>query len=203
MTNLHAEDRYNRLAIAVELLRNGYRTRIIQAETGLTAGAIRKLCWGILGKPATPGLLPEASSVTISWGRCADAALFAGIYHEVGGDSIYRNVDLYLVLDAHSIYQIVREQIDQMPTCQRDERPKILDINHAWVIARDLRARTAVLAVCSDLSCRYHNLLVVGSHKKLACALCQAPARPISQASQRAAAFQLPRGGNVWGERVP
>ena len=137
--NARAENRYDRLAAALELLRNGYRTRIIQAATGLFAGAIRKLCWGIRGKPATPGLLPEASSVTISWGRCADAALFAGIYHEVGGDSIYRNVDLYLVLDAHSIYQIVREQIDQMPTCQRDERPKILDINHAWVIARDLR----------------------------------------------------------------
>lgn len=187
MTNLHAEDRYNRVAAAVELLRNGYRTRIVQAETGLPAGAIRKLCWNVLGKPATPGQLPEASSVTISWGRCADAALFAGIYYEVGGDSIYRNVDPYLVLHAHSIYQIVRGQIDQMPTRQSDERPKVLDINHAWVIARDLRSKTAVLAICSNQSCRYHNLLVVGSHKQLACALCHAPAQPISKVSQRSA----------------
>jgi flagellar transcriptional activator FlhC len=188
MTNVRAEDRYNRLASAVELLRNGYRTRIVQAATGLPAGAIRKLCSSVLGKPATPGQLPEASSVTISWGRCADAALFAGIYHEIGGESIYRNVDPYLVLHAHSIYQIVREQIDRMPTRRSDERPKILDINHAWVIARDLRAKTAVLAVCSNLGCRYHNLLVVGSHKQLACALCLAPARPISQASHRCTA---------------
>lgn len=184
MTNLRAEDRHNRLTAALDLLRNGYRTRIVQAETGLPAGAIRKLCRVVLGKAATPGQLPEASSVTISWGRCADAALFAGIYHEIGGVSIYRHVDPYLVLAAHSIYQIVREQIDRTPIRRSDERPKLLDINHAWVIARDLRARTAVLAVCRNLTCRYHNLLVVGSHKKLACALCQSPTQPISQTTR-------------------
>ncbi|BAU49598.1 transcriptional activator [Sulfurifustis variabilis] len=183
--NARVENRYDRLAAALELLRNGYRTRIVQAATGLPAGAIRKLCSDVLGKPATPGQLPEASSVTTSWGRYADAALFAGIYHEIGGDDIYRYVDPYLVLHAHSIYQIVREQMDRMPTRRGDERPTVMDINHAWVIARDLRAKTAVLAVCSNLSCRYHNLLVVGSHKQLACALCHAPAQPFSQGSLR------------------
>lgn len=181
--NARTENRYDRLAAALELLRNGYRTRIVQAVTGLPAGAIRKLCWDVLGKAATPGQLPETSSVTMSWGRYADAALFAGIYYEIGGDAIYRYVDPYLVLHTHSIYQIVREQLDGMPTRRGDERPRLLDINHAWVIARDLRAGTAVLAVCSNLGCRYHNLLVVGSHKQLACALCHAPARPISRVS--------------------
>lgn len=176
----HIEDRYARLTLAAELLSNGYRTRIVQAETGLPLGALRKLCRSVLGRGSTPGQLPEASSVTVSWGRCADAALLAGIYYTIGGDDIYRNVDPYLVLSAHSIYRIVRDQIDRTPVRDGDERPKLLDINHAWVIARDLRARTAALAECSNASCGYYSLLVVGSHKKLACALCHAPATPIT-----------------------
>lgn len=176
----HIEDRYARLSLAAELLQNGYRTRIVQAETGLPAGALRKLCRRVLGKSSTPGQLPEASSVTVSWSRCADAGLLAGIYYEIGGDYIYRNVDPHLVLAAHSIYLIVRDQMDRTPVRDGEENPKLVDINHAWVIARDLRARTAVLAACSNGSCSSYTLLVVGSHKKLVCALCQAPAHPIN-----------------------
>lgn len=62
MTNLRAEDRHNRLTAALDLLRNGYRTRIVQAETGLPAGAIRKLCRVVLGKAAHRGSCPRRAA---------------------------------------------------------------------------------------------------------------------------------------------
>ena len=50
----------------------------------------------------------------------------------------------------------------------------LLDINAAWVIARDLRAGTAMLRRCK---CGYPTMLLPYQHKRMLCPICQAPVR--------------------------
>ena len=151
---------------ALTLIRCGFRTKIIEYATGLRTRLVRHLYKEIWGRSPTAGMLPQSVNVVRSWERLAQASLFADMYHGLNGSLIYRQVDITRVLDAYRAYMMLHTQM-ALPN-----RP--LDINTAWVIARDLRGGSAILRRCK---CGYPTMLVVHQHKKMLCPICQAPVR--------------------------
>jgi len=151
---------------ALTLIRCGFRTKIVEHATGLRMSIVRQLYKEIWGCSPTPGMLPQSVNVVKSWGRLAQASLFADMYHGLHGSIIYRQVDITRVLCAYRAYVMLHNQM-ALP-----KQP--LDINAAWVIARDLRAGTAMLRRCK---CGYPTMLLAHQHKKMLCPICQAPVR--------------------------
>lgn len=152
---------------ALMLIRCGFRTKIIEHATGLRMSIVRHLYKEIWGCSPTPGMLPQSVNVVKSWERLAQASLFADVYHGLYGSAIFRDVDITRVLCAYRAYAMLHTQMALSSL--------LLDINAAWVIARDLRAGTARLTRCK---CGYPTMLLTHQHKRMLCPICQAPVRP-------------------------
>lgn len=152
---------------ALTLIRCGFRTKIIEHATGLRMSVVRHLYKEIWGCSPTPGMLPQSVNVVKSWERLAQASLFADVYHRLYGSVVYRDVDITRVLRAYRTYAMLHAQM-ALPS-------QLLDINAAWVIARDLRAGTARLTRCK---CGYPTMLLAHQHKRMLCPICHAPVRP-------------------------
>lgn len=151
---------------ALTLIRCGFRTKIIEHATGLRMKIVRQLYKEIWGCSPTPGMLPQSVNVVKSWDRLAQASLFADVYHGLHGSAIYRQVDIAHVLRAYRAYAMLHAQMALSN--------QLLDINAAWVIARDLRAGTARLTRCK---CGYPTMLLAHQHKRMLCPICQGPVR--------------------------
>lgn len=160
-------EQHQKMEQALTLIRCGFRTKIIGHATGLRMSIVRSLYKEIWGCSPSPGMLPQSVNVVKSWERLAQASLFADLYHGLHGSVIYRNVDITRVLRAYRAYAMLHTQM-ALP-----KHP--LDINTAWVIARDLRAGTAMLTRCY---CGYPTVLLPQQHKRMLCPICQAPVRP-------------------------
>lgn len=164
-------EEHQKTAQALTLIRCGFRTKIVEHATGLRMRIVRSLYREIWGRSPTAGMLPQSVNVVKSWERLAQASLFADVYHGLHGSVIYRQVDITRVLHAYRAYAMLHAQM-ALPN-------QLLDINAAWVIARDLRAGTARLARCK---CGYPTMLLAHQHKRMLCPICQGPVRP-SQAN--------------------
>lgn len=138
-------DRFARQQRAIDLIRVGFRTPIVVIETDLTNAAIRdiaKLMNG--GKRPSSGPLPSPNYMVNSANALAELSLFAGIYRSVGGEEIYKSIDIDNLICAFNLYKELRQNHFA------DGRDDLLDINRAWVIARDLRSSTAWIRRCDD-----------------------------------------------------
>lgn len=161
-----AVERHQRTEQALTLIRCGFRTKIIEHATGLRMSVVRHLYKEVWGCSPTPGMLPQSVNVVKSWERLAQASLFADVYRGLHGSTIYQHVDITWVLRAYRAYAVLHAQM-ALPN-------HALDINTAWVIARDLRAGTALLRRCR---CGYPTVLLPQQHKRMLCPICQAPVR--------------------------
>ena len=153
-----------RLALAVALLRRRARVSIVHHETGVSRAKLRALYREIHGHGAPSGQIPMIGGATIQTrAQQVHAGLFAALYERYGGPATTRQLDIRAVIAAYDLYRAMA------PT----EAP--LDLNAAWVIARDLRVGTAELRTCSACTVRY----LVASASRLAptCPFCSLHAR--------------------------
>lgn len=137
--------RYQKQQHAIELLSMGFRSPIVVIETDLPSSAVRDLAKVIGdGKRASSGPLPSPNYILNSVNALAEASLFAGLYRSMGGEAIYDSIDIEVLCSAFKMYEELRS------FHFGHEKIQILDINRAWVIARDLRSSTAWLKHCPE-----------------------------------------------------
>ncbi|CAI9912124.1 TPA: FlhC family transcriptional regulator [Pseudomonas aeruginosa] len=129
----------------VRMARCGFRSAIIRAQTGLTrkqVASLRKRL-GIVG-PAESGPLPQAHSILSGKAKAMEASLFMLNYLYLAKTPRV-DVDIDAVIAAHDQYFHCHAAIrnDQM------DLDNFLDIDDAWVVARDYRALEVMMRSCS------------------------------------------------------
>ena len=130
---------------ASELINNGFGTPIVAAETGLSSQYLRKLYRELQGIPSKSGLLPEANSIVKSRTALLQGSLLASLYLQISGEAIYQRLDIDgLVLAYHNYLALAAEaKLTKRRPWQR------IPIDHAWILARDLKAGLARLHLCN------------------------------------------------------
>lgn len=129
----------------VRMAKCGFRSAIIRAQTGLTrkqVASLRKRL-GIVG-PAESGPLPLAHSILTGKAKAMEASLFMLNYLYLAKTPRI-DVDIDAVIAAHDQYfhchgAIRGGQVDL---------DNFLDIDDAWVVARDYRAQEVMMRSCS------------------------------------------------------
>jgi hypothetical protein len=155
-----------RLALAVALLRRRARISIVHHETGVSRAKLRALYREIHGHGAPSGQIPMIGGATIQTrAQQIHAGLFAALYERYGGPATTRQLDIRAVVAAHDLYRAMAP----------NEAP--MDLNAAWVIARDLRVGTAELRTCSACAVRY--LVASASRLSPTCPFCSLHARRV------------------------
>lgn len=132
-------------SLDVRMARCGFRSAIIRAETGLTrkqVASLRKRL-GIVG-PAESGPLPQAPSILSGKTKAMEASLFMLNYLYLAKTPRI-DVDIDAVIAAHDQYfqchaAIRNNQVDL---------ENFLDIDDAWVVARDYRALEVMMRSCN------------------------------------------------------
>jgi len=152
-------DDFERLKLAVDLLRREARVSIVHHETGVSRPKLRTLYRELHGRGASCGQIPAIGGATIQTrSQQVHAGLFAALYERYAGAGMSRQLDIRAVIAAHDFYGTLAGQ-----------EPR-LDFNGAWVTARDLHVGTSELLYCDDCELRY----LVSSASRLAptCPFC-------------------------------
>ena len=156
--------RHERTARAIALIRRGMRTSIVGHISGLAPAIVRELYEEVHGRRPTAGQLPTSSGILCSPRRQASASLFAALYRAIGGEAIARTVVVDALLKAHTLYL---QQLGRLPG---EPLGVPIDINQAWVIARDLTIGEARFRDCKRCGIRY--LAGDFSRTALGCPVC-------------------------------
>ena len=138
---IRSEDDLTLLRTAEALLRRGARTTITQTLTQLPRGTVAALHTSIHHRPAPSGLLATSTlSFTRSPRKHLHAALYAVILRRLLGND-NGSLDVGKIIQAYDLYNGLTPSIPS-----RDEG---IDMNEAWVIARDLHANCLQIKRCS------------------------------------------------------
>ena len=180
-----------RTQLAIALIRRGMRTSLVARISGLRPGVMRELHHEIHGYKPLPGQLPSTGSLLGTARRQANASLFAGLYRAFGGTAAQRSIDVEALLTGHRLY------LEQMAGLTgSDTLGPPLDINHGWVIARDLTTGLVLFHTCERCAIPY----VAGafSRRSVDCPICalkmvrtarkgkvDAPPRPLASATAK------------------
>lgn len=162
---------YEALQLAVSMIRHRARTSIVEASTGLHGDAIRTLFKDIHGSsPSSGPLLTSAEPLTRKPYRHLHAAIFAALYGDfrhssegIDADAVVRAFELYLELAPKDRHRI--------------------DINEAWIVARDLRAGLVSTRRCHR--CRIIYLVAVAAKRPPACPVCTIQRRAATKSARR------------------
>jgi len=183
-------ERHARMQQAIALIERSMRTSIVARITAVAPGVLRELHQEIHGCRPAAGQLPTSSAILRSPRGRASASVFAALYRAFGSAAVQAGVDLDALLSAHRLYL---EQIATVAGCSELGAP--IDINQAWVLARDLGTGLAVLRFCAR--CNVHYLAGDASRTALRCPICalttgrsaasRAPA-PVSRNTRRCCA---------------
>lgn len=147
-------------ARAVQLIQMGFRTKIVHLETGVHPRALRRMYREHFGRTAPPGMLPEAERITSNRATTEEATLFLVIYQRLHPDA-GKTLDLERLCNAFRFYMNLRPEGCGKP----------LDVNEAWVLARDVRGGRLKLGACA---CKRGRPILHGSAIVLGCdAFCE------------------------------
>jgi hypothetical protein len=95
----------------------------------------------------------------------ATASAFASLYRSLAAGDIFKAVDTQALVRAHDLYL---EQVGDLVFAGRHGAP--IDINQAWIIARDLTTGVVRFQFCPR--CRVHYLVADLSDRPPTCPLC-------------------------------
>ena len=152
-------DDFERLKLAVDLLRRETRVSIVHHETGVSRPKLRHLHREMHGRGASCGQIPAIGGATIQTRfQQVHAGLFAALYERYAGPEMSRQLDIRAVIAAHDFYETLARQ------------EPWLDFNGAWVVARDLHVGTSELLYCSD--CELSFLVSSASRLAPTCPFC-------------------------------
>ena len=135
------------LRLAEALLRRGARTTITQALTQLPRGTVAALHASIHHRPAPSGLLATSTlSFIRSPRKHLHAALYAVILQRLSGND-NGSLDAGKIIQAFDLYNGL--------TAATPSRDNGIDMNEAWVIARDLHANDLHIKHCAVCGAPY------------------------------------------------
>lgn len=147
------------------LVKAGLRTAIIVAETNMTrkqiTAARKKM--GIKGNTDS-GPLPQAESLLSSRPLTLEASLFMHAYLLVAKQP-KSGVDIRAVLAAHSHYVECHASIRS----GRIETKTLLELDRAWVLARDYRSMVVGMRTCHSCSLEFVASI---NDRRHACPIC-------------------------------
>ncbi|MGR2868690.1 FlhC family transcriptional regulator [Vibrio vulnificus] len=161
---------------ATLLIHYGFRTTIVALDTGLPSHVIRRLYKEVTGISPGPGQLPEADAIVKSRRALIEGSLLMAFYVNIGGEGVYKNLDLEALMKAYDAYLVAREEAELPPSVPW----KRLSINEGWVLARDLRSQVASLHRCR---CGSLYLTVSRQRIQLKCPVCDIMAERSSRKS--------------------
>ncbi|EGV18474.1 FlhC family transcriptional regulator [Thiocapsa marina] len=154
-----------RTQLAITLIRRGMRTSLVGRISGLRPAMLRELHHEIHGCKPLPGQLPSTGSLLGSARRQANASVFAGLYRAFGGAAVQRSIDIEALLTGHRIYLEQMARLAASGTLGPS-----LDINHGWVIARDLTTGLVLFRTCERCTIPY--VAWAYSHRVVDCPIC-------------------------------
>jgi hypothetical protein len=144
---------------AMKLIAEGLRPPIVHAATGVSRNRLRSLYQALHGKPAAQGRVPEYAYNRIKTkNQVIEATAFYQIYHQHGGDQIFRALDHNLVIEVYQAYKAISSNR--------------IDFTSAWYIARDLRENVLTPKRCR--TCERMYLYDPRSDQMTRCPLCGA-----------------------------
>lgn len=130
--------------LALRLLARGARTKIVESHTGLSAYVLRSLRKDLGVAHAANGPIPYQGGGGLA---CRETqihlSLFAAAYRRIGGNGVAARIDIDAVIGAHDLYHRAIEGAAR------------LDINAAWLVARDLHSGWARLVNCPSCAVAY------------------------------------------------
>lgn len=151
--------------MAAELIRRGMRLSIVSQVTGIHLKSLRSLHREILGRGATAGQMPSTRHILATRSAQATASVFAAIYRSAGGAGIFDQIDMKALLTAYDLYR------ELLGVAISPASPiKLLDINQAWIITRDIRTGAAYFQECHH--CHIHFLSAVDARSPPDCPIC-------------------------------
>jgi len=133
------------LRVAIRLLERGARTTLVRVATGLPGAGVRSLYAQVHGRRPPQGPPPQQVTEQLApRRRHVHAALLAALYQGLTpGRAV---LDPEALVDAYDAYEAFAPEDRQMHG---------LDINGAWLIARDLRAGALRLHPCPHCGSPY------------------------------------------------
>lgn len=158
-------DLHARAGLAISLIRRGMRTSIVGQVTGVHPVVLRELHHEIHRRKPASGQLPSSGGVLRSPLIQASASAFASLYRALAAADIRTVVDNRALVEAHDLYL---EQVGDLASAGGQGVP--IDINHAWIIARDLTTGVVRFQFCRR--CRVHYLVADLSDRPPTCPLC-------------------------------
>ena len=154
-----------RFDTAVELIIRGMRLSIVSHITGIPLKPLRSLHRELLGCGPTAGPLPSTRRIFATRSAQASASLLAALYRSAGGRSIYDRIDMTALLSAHDLYwELMAVAVSSTSPIKR------LDINQAWIIARDIRTGAAYFQACRH--CHIQLISATDARSPLNCPIC-------------------------------
>ena len=130
--------------LALRLLVRGARSKIVETHTGLSAYVLRSLRKDLGVAHAANGPIPYPGGGGLA---CRETqihlSLFAAAYRRIGGNGVAARIDIDAVIGAHDLYHRAIEGAAR------------LDINVAWLVARDLHSGWAQLVNCPCCAVAY------------------------------------------------
>ncbi|MEA3413575.1 MAG: FlhC family transcriptional regulator [Pseudomonadota bacterium] len=118
-------------------------------ESGLAISAVRKFRKILRDDRPCSGALPESASILRSRQTQIEATMLVLIYRRYGGGDVHRSTNVRALLDAYRSYVSLRKDLRGAPP-----RP-LLDVNEAWVLARDLRTGELMTERCPSCATEY------------------------------------------------
>jgi hypothetical protein len=110
------------------LIAKGLRPPVVHAATGLCRNRLRNMYFAIHGRSALQGRVSEHAHNRIKTrSQVIEGITFYQVYYRLGGEMIFRMLDLNLFLEAYEKYECYS--------------PNCLDAMTAFCIARDLLER--------------------------------------------------------------
>ncbi|MHB8409014.1 MAG: hypothetical protein ACYDHY_13130 [Acidiferrobacterales bacterium] len=134
-------------AVAADLLRRGLSAPIVAVETGITECQAKRLRQTLGLGIARRGVLRETASILANDQGRLEIALFAAGYRRLGGDAVLEAVQIDAMLRAHDMYIALRRAIG-LPA------RGAINLNEAWIVARDARSGVLLWRSCNDLRCK-------------------------------------------------
>jgi len=160
-------EEHARIGSAIELVRRGARVAVVCTLTGLSVRPVRELYPQLRGCSPPRGPVHDTGCRMIKTRRQqAHASLFAVLYERFSGDAVCRATAPQPLIAAHDLY---------LEFVARAGDPPEIDINVAWVIARDLRIGSSRLVPCEQ--CQIAYLVSENSRVREGCPICSVYAR--------------------------
>lgn len=140
---LHQHDM---MCMAVDMIKRGFTTTIVNIETGISLNTIRELYKEIHNSRPSSGQLPQSSHLMRSTRMQRQVSLYLTFYESFGGHSVYKKINIRSLFLAHDQYEAARAEIKEFRNLKEAE---IIKPSEGWVLARDLRSNEFELFDCS------------------------------------------------------